>query len=95
MALRFRKTIRIAPGIRINIGKKSASASFGAKGFHHTISTTGKKTTSVGIPGTGISYRKTDDIVQESEEKQQKASPSKGIVITILVVVVILLVVLL
>ena len=56
MGIRFRKSIKIAPGVRVNVGKKSASVSVGGKGFRHTSSTTGKKTTSVGVPGSGLSY---------------------------------------
>ena len=50
MGLRFRKSIKIAPGIKINLNKKSTSVTFGGKGLHHTVSSTGRKTTSVGIP---------------------------------------------
>lgn len=56
MAFRFRRSVKILPGVRINFNKNSTSVTFGGKGFHHTISSTGKSTTSVGIPGTGISY---------------------------------------
>lgn len=59
MGLRFRKSIKIAPGIKINLNKKSTSVTFGGKGVHYTASSTGKKTASVGIPGTGISYTQT------------------------------------
>lgn len=59
MGLKFRKSIKIAPGVKLNFGKKSSSVTFGGKGLHHTISSTGRKTTSIGIPGTGISYSKT------------------------------------
>ena len=58
MGLRFRKSFKIAPGIKINLNKKSMSVTMGGKGFHHTINSSGKTTTSVGIPGTGISYTK-------------------------------------
>ena len=53
MSLRFRKSFKIAPGVKLNLNKKSTSVTFGGKGFHHTISSSGRKTTSVGIPGTG------------------------------------------
>lgn len=59
MGFRFRKSWKIAPGIRLNLGKKSASISFGGKGARYTVSSTGRKTATVGIPGTGISYSKT------------------------------------
>lgn len=56
MGLRFRKSVKIAPGIRLNFNKKSTSVSFGGKGATYTVNSTGKKTTSVGIPGTGLYY---------------------------------------
>ena len=39
MGLRFRRSIKIAPGIRVNLNKKSASVTFGPKGLKHTVST--------------------------------------------------------
>ena len=56
MGLRFRKSIKVAPGVKVNLNKKSTSITFGGKGVHKTISSTGKKTSSVGIPGTGMYY---------------------------------------
>lgn len=56
MAFRFKKSKQIAPGVRVNLNKKSASVTFGSKGVHHTISSSGKKTTSAGIPGSGLYY---------------------------------------
>jgi Protein of unknown function (DUF4236)/Bacterial SH3 domain len=52
---RFRRSIKLLPGIRWNIGKKSTSVSFGVRGLNYTLGTKGSRTT-VGIPGTGISY---------------------------------------
>lgn len=79
MALRFRKSIKILPGVRININKKSSSISFGGKGFRHTISSTGRKTTTVGIPGTGLSYSSThkgnQPAVQEPEVQYKTTWP--------------------
>jgi len=48
----FRKSIKIAPGVRINLSKKGVSASLGTKGL--TYNTRGRVTAS--IPGTGIRY---------------------------------------
>ena len=56
MGLRFRKSIKILPGVRVNYGLHSTSLSIGGKGFRTTYSSTGRVTRSVGIPGTGISY---------------------------------------
>ena len=56
MGLRFRKSFEVAPGVKVNLNKKSTSVTFGGKGVHKTYSSSGKKTTSVGIPGTGAYY---------------------------------------
>lgn len=56
MGFRFRKSVKIAPGIKLNFNKKSTSVSFGGKGATYTVNSTGKKTASVGIPGTGLYY---------------------------------------
>ena len=56
MGLRFRKSFKVAPGVKVNLNKKSTSVTFGGKGAHKTYSSSGKKTTSVGIPGTGAYY---------------------------------------
>ncbi|MDA3542805.1 DUF4236 domain-containing protein [Acinetobacter sp. AOR18_HL] len=56
MGLNFRKSIKIAPGIRVNISKKGlSSVSVGGKGARVNVSKKGTRTT-VGIPGTGLSY---------------------------------------
>lgn len=75
MGLRFRKSIKIAPGVKINLNKKSTSVTFGGKGAHYTASSTGKKTASVGIPGTGISYTKTTG--QSNKQKKTNKGGSQ------------------
>ncbi|MGZ4160213.1 MAG: DUF4236 domain-containing protein [Neobacillus sp.] len=56
MGFRYRKSFKIAPGVRLNVGSNSSSISFGGRGMRYTINCRGWRTTSVGIPGTGISY---------------------------------------
>lgn len=56
MGLRFRKSISIIPGVKLNFGKTGMSVSTGVPGFRKTFHTSGKVTTSVGIPGTGLYY---------------------------------------
>jgi hypothetical protein len=53
MGLRFRKTLSIIPGVRLNIGKKSASVRIGIKGFGYTTGTAGQ-TVSASLPGSGL-----------------------------------------
>jgi len=56
MGFRIRKSVKIAPGVKLNIGKKGInSVSIGGHGYTKNISKHGTRTT-VGIPGTGISY---------------------------------------
>ncbi|MEI8133691.1 MAG: DUF4236 domain-containing protein [bacterium] len=56
MAIRFRRTFKLFPGVKINIGKRGISTSVGIRGAHITF---GKNGTYIGtgIPGTGISQR--------------------------------------
>lgn len=61
MGLVFRKSIKIANGLRLNVSKGGVSLTAGKKGMHYTINSKGKSTASVGIPGTGVSYRKSFD----------------------------------
>ena len=55
MGFRFRRSIKILPGIRINLGKRGVSLSAGVRGANITVGKNGTRTT-VGIPGTGMSY---------------------------------------
>lgn len=52
---RFRRSFKIFPGVRLNLGKKSTSLSIGGRGARYTFGTAGSRTT-IGIPGTGLSY---------------------------------------
>jgi hypothetical protein len=55
MGFRFRRSIKILPGIRLNFGKRGISTSIGVRGAHLTFGKTGTRTT-VGLPGSGLSY---------------------------------------
>lgn len=57
MGLRFRRSVKIMPGVRVNLGKKGASVSVGRRGANMTMGKNGVRTT-VGLPGTGLSYTK-------------------------------------
>jgi hypothetical protein len=54
---RFRQSIRLAPGIRLNIGKRGLSTSLGGRGAHVTLGRNIRAT--VSAPGTGLSYTAT------------------------------------
>lgn len=56
MGLRFRKSIKLGKHTRLNLNKKSFGVSFGGKGARFTLNSKGRRTSTFGIPGTGLSY---------------------------------------
>lgn len=56
MGFRFRKSINLGKGVRVNLGKRGASLSVGGRGLTYNIGRKGGRA-SIGIPGTGISYQ--------------------------------------
>ena len=75
MGFRFRKSFKIAPGVKLNINKKSFGLTIGKRGAHYTINSKGKRTTSIGIPGTGLSYTSTSG---GRKKKKVKKSTTKN-----------------
>ena len=55
MGLRYRKSIKVLPGVKLNISKSGVSTSVGKPGSTVNFSSRGTKAT-VGIPGSGLSY---------------------------------------
>lgn len=74
MGLRFRKSVKIAPGVRLNISKKSVGISAGVKGYRKSINSSGRVTTSIGVPGTGVSYVKTENL----KSKKKKTASNRA-----------------
>ena len=56
MGVNFRKSKKVAPGTRINIGKKSAGVSFGNRGGGVSFNSRTGARVRASIPGTGISF---------------------------------------
>lgn len=76
MGLRFRRSMTLIPGVRLNFGKTGMSVSTGVRGFRQTYNlNTGKRTTTVGLPGTGIYYTTTDG-GKKKESKPKNTQPS-------------------
>ncbi|WP_419671252.1 DUF4236 domain-containing protein [Aliarcobacter butzleri] len=67
MAFRFRKSIKIIPGVRVNLSSKGASLNVGPRGSSFSIGKQGIYS-NVSIPGMGISFRKKFQIMQEKKE---------------------------
>jgi tetratricopeptide (TPR) repeat protein len=54
MSLRFRRSITIIPGVRLNFSKSTMGLSVGVPGARVSVNTRGDVYTSAGIPGTGL-----------------------------------------
>jgi hypothetical protein len=54
--MRFRKSIKIIPGVKINLSKSGVSTTIGGKGLSANIGGRGAYL-NTGIPGTGVSAR--------------------------------------
>ncbi len=59
MGMRFRKSINLGGGAKININKSSIGMSGGINGARVSANSHGQTTKSVGVPGTGVSFRST------------------------------------
>lgn len=71
MGFRYRKSINLGGGFRINFSKSGIGYSWGTKGYRATRTARGTNRITMSIPGTGISY------VRESGKKKSN-SPNNG-----------------
>jgi hypothetical protein len=69
MGLRFRKSIKILPGVKLNLSKSGVSVSLGGKGLHANIGTSGRLTGTASLKGTGLSYSKSINLKKLAKEK--------------------------
>jgi hypothetical protein len=77
MGWRFRKRIRLLPGVRWNLSKKSSSITAGVPGYHKNFSRRGVRTT-YSLPGTGVSYSTNDSVKLHSNASESGSPRSKG-----------------
>lgn len=58
MGVKYRKKVKLAQGINVNISKNGLSSiSLGRRGCTANINKKGSVRTTVGLPGSGISYQ--------------------------------------
>lgn len=79
MGLQFRKSIKILPGVKINISKSSVGVSAGVKGLHASVNSKGQVRGTASLPGTGVRYTKTKNIKDlipgvSKDDKKKKSS---------------------
>ena len=77
---RFRKSYKIAPGVKFNVGKKGVGVSVGGKYLRKSINTSGRQTTTIGTPVSGLYYTETQSSKSPSSKqisaKKVKAKPT-------------------
>ena len=56
MGFRYRKSINLGGGFKVNLSKSGVGYSWGTKGARITKTAKGTKRTTLSVPGTGISY---------------------------------------
>lgn len=77
MGLRFRKSVKICKGIKINFSKSGASLSLGGRG--HSIKIGNKSRATFGIPGTGLSYSTGLSSHKKSNRRSSNTTHSKHV----------------
>ncbi len=56
MGFRFRKSIKLFPGVKVNLSNRGVSTSIGGPGATVNLKPGRKAKVTVGIPGSGLSY---------------------------------------
>jgi len=57
VSFRYRKSISLGGGVRLNLSKTGIGISAGVPGLRYSVHSSGRTTRTVGIPGTGIYWR--------------------------------------
>jgi hypothetical protein len=61
MGFKMRKSIKIVPGVRLNVSAKSIGISAGVRGARVSVNSRRGVTKTIGVPGTGIAYSSTSN----------------------------------
>ena len=77
MGFRFRKSIKLPGGVKVNVSKSGVGFSWGFKGFRISQTATGKIRITISIPGTGISYDWTLGSKKRGKKPTMDKAPSK------------------
>lgn len=57
MGVRFRRSIKLAPGVRLNVTKTGFGVTAGGKAARYSVHSSGRRTVGLGLPGTGTYYQ--------------------------------------
>lgn len=76
MGWRFRRSVKILPGVKLNFGKKSTSVSIGGKHAGITVNSKNGVTARTSIPGTGIHYTEKISCKSKSAPAKKAETPT-------------------
>ena len=65
---RFRRSVRLGP-VRVNFTKTGIGLSAGGPGARYSVHSSGRKTTTFGIPGRGMYWRK-DEVASKKPPRR-------------------------
>jgi hypothetical protein len=71
MHIRFRRTLKVFPGVKLNLSRHGISTSVGPRGAHLTFNKHGVRQ-SVGLPGSGLS--ETGYLVKDKQSREEAAA---------------------
>jgi len=78
MSLRFRRSVRLFPGVRLNFSRSGISTTVGVRGASMTLGPRGTYA-NVGLPGSGLSYRtKVSPSRMRATPPSQRPTPGSG-----------------
>lgn len=72
MGFKFRKSFKVAPGVKVNLSNKGVGMSAGVKGVRVSTGPSGSRITT-SIPGTGLSY---EQRIGKSKKAKQREVPT-------------------
>jgi tetratricopeptide (TPR) repeat protein len=75
MGFRLYKSVSLGKGVRLNLSKTGVGVSAGIPGLRYSVHSSGRRTKTVGLPGTGVYYRKDSYAGRRSAESRSPAAP--------------------
>lgn len=77
MGFRVQKSFRVAKGVRLSLSKSGIGLSVGVPGARYSVHSTGRRTASVGVPGSGVRYQVTRGVGRaRSRSTQTPGAPA-------------------
>jgi hypothetical protein len=77
MGARISKSFKVAPGVRVRLNAKSTSVTLGGRGSHYTVNSKGRRTSTVKVPGAGVSVQHQSSGQSRAQSKPSAQSPGR------------------